>query len=347
MTGARVKDFHVLSEQELLSIAPVKDAKPDLYNYLPTRFVTEAESKFRGWKWFYIGDACSRGHKAPRYVSNPRLCVDCHRIREGRETIGGKGNAEYTSRLRPYKERVANRGTAVVAAKPLEPDAREKRFLIEYAKIRNFDQAAQAMNTDPAIFRAVLSYSKVFLDAVNALEDAEGLSRTLRLDENFDWDDDKRLILIRVYIDTGDLGLARDSIQVSNFHYQRELQSNADFARAVEEAEPLANRIIDEHAVRKAKQGDSRLLDRVLSAKLPNEYGAKLKVDMNVTGKLTDAQIDTRLLQLTKLLHGRIVDDTAIDAEFEEYESTGEIGTAGVAGDEDPAPESQSNLDLL
>lgn len=350
MTGPRVKEFPDLTEMQLSLIAPVKDGKPDLYNYVPTRNVSNAEAQTRGWKWFYIGDVCSHGHKAPRYVSNPRLCVDCHRVREGRQTIGGKGNAEYTTRIRTYKERETKHEAGAVVAvqpRPLEPDALEKRFLTEYAKLRSFDAASQILNTDSAVFRARLSYSKVFLDAVNALEDSEGLSRTLKMDEEFAWDDDKRLILIRVYIDTGDLGLARDSIQVSNYHYQRELQANPDFARAVVEAEPLANRILDEHAVRKAKQGDSRLLDRVLSAKMPNEYGAKLKVDMNVTEKLSDAQVNARIVQLFRLLGNPVADSPVIDAEYTELESPGEDGDFGAFGDEVSAPEPQSNLDLL
>jgi hypothetical protein len=228
---------------------------------------------------------------------------------------------------------------------PLEPDAREKRFLVKYAELRDFDAAARAINAEPALFQAILSYSKVFLDAVNALEDQWGLSRTLKMDDEFEWTEDRRNVFLRVYIDTGDLGLARDAIQVSNSHYQREVQENQEFARRVEAAEPLANRILDEHAVRKAKQGDSRLLDRVLTAKLPNEYGAKIKVDMSVTEKLSDEQINIRILRLAQQLGGNLL--APIDAEFSELEPEGEAGASGTFGNEVAEKEPQSNLDLL
>lgn len=348
MTGPRATEFPALNERELAQIAPIKDGKPDLYNYLPTRIVTMAESQARGWRWFYIGDVCSHGHKAPRYVSNPRQCVDCHRLRERRTTIGGKGNAEFTSRIVPYKERTTKREAGAVVAvqpRPLEPDALEKRFLTEYAKTRSFEMAANVLNTDAAVFRARASYSKVFLDALNALEDREGLSHTLKMDENFAWDDDKRAILIRVYADTGDLGLARDAIQVSNYHYERELQENVEFARRMEETEPLANRIVEEYATRKARQGDSRLLALWLTANV-SKYSSKLKVDLNVTEKLSDDQLRSRLVHVVQQL-AQLNALPAIDAEFDELESEGDFGDAGDSGNAAPPDHSQSNLDLL
>jgi hypothetical protein len=361
MTGPRATEFPALTESEIASIAPVKDGKPDTYNYLPTRFISEAEAKFRHWKHFYVGDVCEHGHKAPRYISNPRQCVDCHRLRERRPTIGGKGNAEYTSKITPYSERKSKREAGIIVPvqpRPLEPDAREKRFLVEYARLRDFNVAANFMGVDPAIFRAALSYSKVFLDAVNSLEDQLGLSRSFSVNEEFEWDDDKRRILVQMYVNTGDLGLARDAIQVSNSAYQAELQENADFAQQMDEAEPLAARVMEEVAVRRARNGDGKLLERWLTANMADKYGQKLKVDMNVTEKMTDAQVNARLLgglhQLAELFRSGILApavSTAIPVEFTEVAGTdASAGTAEADGNgvySDSADQPQSNLDLL
>jgi len=70
------------------SIAPCKKGIPDLYNHLPSRVVTLVEAKARGWTYYYEEAVCLHGHIAPRYVSNPRMCVDCHRAAKNRRLIG-------------------------------------------------------------------------------------------------------------------------------------------------------------------------------------------------------------------------------------------------------------------
>ena len=120
-------------------VAPLRNGKPDLYNYMPTRMVSKQEAEERVWTFFYIGDVCRHGHKAPRYVNNPRTCVDCHRHDNDRSPIGGKGDKEYTSRPKPYKERVSQPASGAAVARqprPVEPVGLEKRFLVEYARTR-------------------------------------------------------------------------------------------------------------------------------------------------------------------------------------------------------------------
>lgn len=339
-----------LTATELAAIAPVKNGKPDLYNHMPTRFIPKAEAEERGWTWFYIGDVCSHGHKAPRYTSQPRQCVDCRRADNLLPPIGGKGQAEYTKRSKPYAQ-PAVAGTAVVPTQA-EPSEIEKRFLVEYAKTKDFDTAAYNIKSDPAVFRARLSWSKVFSDAIDKLEADIGCSRTLRLDEEFDWTEEKRRLLIRVYIDTGDLGLARQAIGLSNYHFQVELQSNADFAQSLAEAEPLANRMLDEDAVRRARQGSDKLLDRVLTANLPEKYGAKVRVDMNITEKLTSEQLNSRFaqicLQFAELGGEKYLPKIdVLDAEFSEVASEGATEGDGDDGGGGSPPDPESNLDLL
>lgn len=342
-------EFKKLTVQQLAELAPVtKEGKPDLYNTLPSRFISKGEAEARGWSLFYVGDVCSHGHKAPRFVSNPRLCVDCKRLREGRLPIGGKGEAEYTARVRPYSERTApstSTNTAVVP-RPLEPDAIEKKFLTEYAKVRDFDTAANNLFRDPAEFHGRISYTKVFREAVNFLEDQLGLNRTVSMTEDFEWTDDKRIVLIRTYINTGDLVSALKSIGVSNWHYETELQTNPEFATAISEAEPLALKILDRTAISQAIRGDSRLLQRVLVAKIP-EYSERVKVDLNVTDKLTEDQLNVRLLQALEQAGVKLINAPAIDAEFTVHESLGKDEAVGNGGDEQPQKGPKSNLDLL
>lgn len=65
-----------------------KDGKPDFYNGVAKRIVTEQESRKMGWACFYDGKSvCTQGHVAARYVSNPAVCTDCRRIAEGKPAI--------------------------------------------------------------------------------------------------------------------------------------------------------------------------------------------------------------------------------------------------------------------
>jgi hypothetical protein len=346
-------------EIDISTIAPLRDGKPDLYNHMPTRFVPLTEAKARGFTFFYMGESCRWGHQAPRYVSNPRMCVDCHRTRDGRLPIGVKGNKEYSGNLKPYSQPQKSAGTAVAtvapsAPRPLEPDALEKKFLTEYAKERDFKRAAENCGRHEAEFLGRLSFDKIFREAVNQLELDNGLCRTLSLNEAFEWTDDKRAVLMRMYINTGDLAQAMKSIGVDNYHYERELEDNPEFRSDMEKAEELALRQMDRHAISKALDGDSRLLQRVMAGNMPDKYGERVKMDVNLTQKLTDDQLNARLAQgLARLeqIGARILlpssATTVLDGEFEVDGSAGQAETAGDYRDEAPEDGAQSNMDLV
>jgi hypothetical protein len=337
------------------TIAPLRNDVPDLYNFMPTRFITKDEAQGRGWTFFYIGESCRWGHMAPRYVSNPRLCVDCNRIKEGRNTVGAKGTQEYAGTKRPYQRRTSEPATKTPGApttepRPLEPDAVEKKFITEYAATKSFKDAAERCGRTEAEFLGRLSYDKVFRAAVNQLEMDNGLSRTASMTEDFDWDDDKRVVLMRMYINTGDLAQAMRAIGVSNFHYEREMEENAEFRDDMERAEALAWRHVDRHAISEAMRGDSRLLQRVMAGNI-EKYNERLKVDMNVTQKLTDDQINEQFQQavarLADLGQPIQLPRAAVEAEFSIIKSRAEAEDAGTAADEDPADRTQSNMDLV
>jgi hypothetical protein len=336
-----------ITQTQIAEIAPLKDGKPDLYNHLPTRFVTKEESEARGWTYFYIGDACRYGHKAPRFVSNPRMCVDCHRARESRAAIGGKAEGEYDKKaLRPYSQPVRNHAVAATLT-PLEPDTQEKRFLAQYAELRDFARAAQACGRTEGDFQARLSYSEVFRKAVHTLEADCGLQRTPTLLDTFDWTDDKRATLLRIYVDTGDIATARAAVQVSNYHFLKELEANPQFAAEYVEAEKLAERFVGEIGVSQAIKGDTRLLQRYLANVRPDQFGetSKVRVDLNVTEKLTDEQLNARFTQAIRQLGGRARE--IVDAEFYELDAPAEVEAVGIDGNESSAGQPQSNLDLV
>ena len=336
-----------LMPDQLALIAPLKDGKPDLYSHLPTRFITKEEAIFRGWKYFYLGDTCKYGHRATRFVSNIHLCVDCHRIREGRLAMGGKAEPIADPRSLVSKKETRKSPVLTRADIPAEPDKQEKAFLVKYAELKDFAQAANACGCSEADFLARLSYSELFREAVRRLEADCSLAHIPTLLDVFEWTDDKRATLLRIYVDTGDITEARKAVQVSNYHFIRELETNLEFAADYAEAEKLAERLIGEIGVSQAKRGDTRLLQRYLANVRPEQFGetSKVRVDLNVTEKLTDEQLNARFAQAVRQLGGRLPD--VIDAEFRELESPGETKALGVDRDPHPAGQPQSNLDLV
>jgi hypothetical protein len=337
-----------LSKEDIQAVAPVNgDGRPDTFNYLPTRFITKDEAEARGWKHFYLGDVCTYGHKAPRFVSNPNHCVDCNRLRKGRLTIGGKGESVHGRRKPPRAPKSPVAGGPAVMPQPPEPDALEKRFLKAYAELKDFDTAAKEVGKQPGDFKARLSYSKVFRDAVELLEVQCGLSRTPAITDDFEWTDEKRVIVQRTYVNTGNLSAAIASVGATNWDYETEIQENEEFAETMQATELVALRMLDRAAVSSAIGGDSRLMPRVLAAKIP-EYGERVNVNMKVEGNLTDDQLNQRLVLAFEQLGSRVLPAKRIEhREFTDVESGGALEAPADDGNEDSPQESEQNLDLL
>lgn len=330
------------------SVAPLRDGAPDLYNYMPTRVVSKTEAEERGWRFFYVDEVCRYGHRAPRYVKAPRTCVDCHRLKNNRQPIGAKGAAEYLTSPRPYAERKvqAPQTTGVaVTPKPAEPDGLEKRFLTEYVRTGNFDVAAEALGYEPAVFKGRLSYSVVFREAVEKLESDNGLLRTPSILESYEWTEDKRATLLRVYIDTGDIAVARASVGVSNFYLLKELDENPEFQNDFEKAKDMADKVLDEIGVSQARRGDNKLLTRLLSNVAPARFGenSKVKVDLNVAETRTDEQLRADIVR--ELLKGR--DRSVVDVVCIPVEPQRVIAASREDPYEEPAGQMEPNSDLL
>ena len=328
------------------TIAPLTDkGVPDLYNNLPSRIVSLAEAKARGWPTYFDTSTCRYGHQAPRYVSNPRMCVDCNRVKAGKPPIGAKAAAaaEYK---RPYKQREQTPAGSVVvaAAAPLEPDAREKKFLDAYAHYKDMDAAAKAAGETAAKIASRMSYSAVFRDAVNLLEDRLGIKRTQAAPAEFEWTVEKRKRFVQAYIDSGDQATARDAIGLTPSQYYEEIERNPEFADAVRGAEPLAMKSLEEKAIQLALAGNDKLLTKILSAKMP-EYRERLDLNVGNKDKLSDKQLDNRLAKLFAKYRGRI--ENVIDAEFELVEPQRQIAAPADAGADREGREPNDNSDLL
>ena len=327
------------------TVAPLRDGRPDLFNNQPTRFVSLDEAKARGWKHFWTGEPCIVGHRAARYVSNSRICVDCTRVERGLLPAYGKGVPELdTPRgsggfARPYTRRASG-----VSSGAAQPSASERLFLSKYAELKDFTLAADACGRTEAEFLAILSWNAVFRDAVNNLEESIGVARTQKVSEFFDWDDDKRKSFLLTYANTADMKQALRSVGVTNVQFHRELSDNAEFQRDFDEASQIARNVFDHAAGASAIKGDAKMLGRIAANFFPEKYGESLKMDLNVKGTMT---VDQQNAELSALLSGlgkqgiltarnteRIAGPGVIDADYSVAEPESAEQT-----DRSPAPE--------
>jgi hypothetical protein len=303
------------------TVAPINTkGVPDLRNYLPTRNVTMEEAQDRGWTYFFVGDTCRWGHRAPRLVSNPKDCVDCSRIRGGQLPLGVTGSPSSVG-FREMGKPAGNAGRSTQVATAPSLSSTQKLFLEKYVATRDFAQAAKACGHEESRILSQLSFDKQFREAVQTLEADNGLSRTPSLLDEYEWTEDKRRVLLRRYIDTGDLLQAMRDIGVSNYEFERHLTENPDFVRDLEQAEELVTRHWDRYAANTAGKGSERILQKYLAAIMPDKYGEKTKIDLNVTRNLSHEQLAEQVAQQLAWLadHNLLpapVD--AIDGEFTE-----------------------------
>jgi hypothetical protein len=332
------------------TVAPLRDGRPDMYNYRPTRFVSLAEAKGRGWKLFWSGEPCVTGHRAARYVSNPSVCSDCQRIERGKVPVYGKGVPELEeARKRAYTQK----NTQSIQGPP-QPSASEKLFLTKYAELKDFALAAEACGRSEAEFLAVLSWNQLFRESVNRLEESMGIARTQEVSEFFDWTDDTRRFFLLTYANTADMKQALRAVGVTNVQFHRELSDNAEFQRDFDEATQIARAVFDHAAGASAIKGDAKMLGRIAANFFPEKYGESLKMDLNVKQTLS---LDQAHAQLTHLLSrfdrqgllsaASAADDVIVEAEYQVVEPAGDDE---VTADPEPAGAdsgSDPNSDLV
>jgi hypothetical protein len=325
-----------------VEVAPLNTRQqPDLLNHRARRIVTREEALARGWSMFWDSQACRAGHQAARWTSNPARCSDCVRVKQNEEP------------RRKEKDASAPIMIAAPTPAPLEPDARDRKFLEAYAKCRTVAGAAADTGTTPAYIESRRACSKVFADAMKALEEQLLIPRAvLPVPVDFAWTPEIERHLIRLWVDTGDLTVAQDNVGVTPSQYFERLEASPAFADAVERAKPLAAAALENRAHTLALAGQDRLLQKLLAAKMAEQYGDRVRVDLNVsrTDKLSDAELNARLLANIKTLligsrfkvitpTGEILD--AVDAEFTEVFPT-LVGPAIATGENHPVDATRS-----
>ena len=150
--------------------------------------------------------------------------------------------------------------TQPVVIRQQEPDRLEKQFLVAYAACKDFDSAARQVGVSTPHMQGRMSWSSVFRLAIADLENRLSIVHVPAAIEKFEWTDDKIFRFIEVYVDTGLIETARESIHVTPSEFYREMKRNPEFATRVIEAEPLALNALEEKAYQLAVNGNDKLL---------------------------------------------------------------------------------------
>lgn len=287
-----------LTDAEVEAICGAVTAKgsPDMLHYMPTRQVPYDEAVARHWTYFYDGRQCKRGHVAPHFVNNVNHCVDCKRtLEDGQDPIGFMAPG-IPRPPRTYVKKDPPPATGVPAAAPVlprppEPDRLEKQFLTAYADTKDFYAAADRCAVSAAHMQMRLSCSPLFKAAITDLENRLNIVHIPSIDENFAWDEDKVHRLLMVYEDTGDIATARDSIGVTPSQFNKEMRENGEFFARVTETQKHADQILLEKATQLALRGNDKLLQQLLRAKMPEQFGDKLNLNLNGEVRLTNDQL--------------------------------------------------------
>lgn len=300
------------------TIAPCKSKNgkqdPDFYNHLATRFVSREESLARGWSGYFVGAPCRNGHVAPRYVSNPALCMGCLRAKRGQAPVYASSTV-MPVHYAPRKPAAAAPGLVVAAPAAPEPDKTDQKFLTALAETRNHAKAAEAVGTTLASVETRRACNSTFAKAIEAIEERLRISAPpLPKTAAFKWSAEKRQTFLQVWVDTGDIELARNAVGATPSAYWNELETNDDFAEAAKVAEGKAFRVLESKAISLAAQGNDRLLVKIMTSRLP-EYRERVAVNLKLNEQLSDDELNAKITRFLGRVSGRI-----IDADFKEAE---------------------------
>lgn len=269
---------------------------------------TLSEAKELGLKFYWTGTPCHNGHNSKRRVQGGDCCA-CGYLRNKSNYAASKEK----SRLRSAEKK------AQMAEFTLGFKTRQKALEV-YAKTGSLEQAAKAANLTVSQLQVQIAKSLEFTTSITTLEKrlkAQGLIKdtpVLPDDTDYEWTDEGRAKFIRVYVDTGDIAAARDSIGITSSMYNDEVERNDDFKDRVAEARPKAAQALEERAIQMALRGNDKILTLVLKARLP-EYKDKIQIEQTTTIKLDDTQLTNRIQMLLNRYRGEV-----IDVEFTESE---------------------------
>jgi hypothetical protein len=284
-----------------LGIQLSQRGQPALADHVPKRFVPLKEAQARGWSMFWDGRACRYGHQAARKVSNLRWCSDCERVKAGRTAIypTSKAQSYYEQPRRKPRDASTPLVIQAPAPKPPEPDATDKAFLAKYAELRDIEAAAKVCGTTAAQIVSRRSHNALLDGAMTRIETDLTIPKLVPESPAFDWTDEKRERLLEVYVDSGNLAIARDAIKCTPSQLWRELDTNAPFASALEDARVRAAQVFEERAHAEALNGNDRLLPIVLKAERPDKYTEKLRLDVHTKyDRMTPNELNAELSRL-------------------------------------------------
>src|SRR5580658_5380616 len=235
---------------------------PDLVNSLALRNLPKETAEAEGWPTFYMPEPCANGHTAARFVKNS-LCVDCWRVRQGRETIYPTAKNRTYYKQRDTAPALTATGAPVVIAPPSppEPSKVEQKFLAALDESRDFDTAAAAVNWARGLVEARASSNPVFRAALTDLCERRDIAWTRAPDPGaFQWTAEIERNFARRFVDCGLLEQTRQELGVSASEFHDHLQRSPAFSELVEQSRPLARLTLRERATQAAERGNDRLL---------------------------------------------------------------------------------------
>jgi hypothetical protein len=254
--------------------------KLDLSAAPAKRFISKAEALFYGDSWFFDATTgvCRAGHRAPKRVSNSRICSDCERLKKGLEPVYGKSlQQKYYSPRKPKDPTVAALAAPATAA-PLELPKRDTDLLAKIADLSDIDAAAAACGWTRGQVDGRASANEKFATALNTLCERNMVPRTVKPAATFTWTPEKKRNVVKAFVDSGLMLTAREAVGASASDLFAQMDADLAFAAAIDAARPRAAQTLAERAAQAATQGRIDLL-KYLEANAPKDDLSNLSPD--------------------------------------------------------------------
>jgi hypothetical protein len=274
-----------LDPKQFSDVVKVRKDKtyPDLINSLALRNLPKETAEAEGWPTFYMPEPCANGHTAARFVKNS-LCVDCWRVRQGRETLYPRAKHQTFYKQREPAAVTAGSAPVIVApAAPLPPEPKKDEQLLfaKIAELRDIDKACAAV---PGWTRGLVesrsSSNPIFRDALRDLTDRLGIATRAPDAEGFRWTPEIEKRFAMRLVDCGLLEQTRSEMGCSASAYHAHLEKSPTFAAMVAAAEPLARLTLHDRATKEAAAGNDRLL-KILEVDEPTPLSGMSVEQMN------------------------------------------------------------------
>jgi hypothetical protein len=296
-----------LDPKQFSDVVKVRKDKtyPDLINSLALRNLPKETAEAEGWPTFYMPEPCANGHTAARFVKNS-LCVDCWRVRQGRETIYPTAkNRTYYKQRDPAAITAGGAPVIVAPAAPVtvEPSKVEQQFLAALDETRDFDAAAAAVSWSRGLVESRASSNPVFRSALTDLCERRGIAWTRAPDAaNFKWSPELERAFTRRYVDVGLLEQTRSELGISASDYHEHLSASPSFAALVAAAEPLARLTLRDRATAAAERGNDKLL-RLIEAEAPESISNMSAAQCNAELEKLIARFEAKGLFPNEMQH--------------------------------------------